>query len=89
MGLPGGFGTMDELFESLTLIQTHKTARFPVVLMGSEYWTGLLDWIESTLKGGGYISPEDTDLFILTDDPDEAVDLIEAYSTQTGLLPNF
>lgn len=87
--LPGGFGTMDELFESLTLIQTHKTARFPVVLMGSEYWTGLLDWIESTLKGGGYISPEDTDLFILTDDPDEAVDLIEAYSTQTGLLPNF
>ncbi|MEM1056551.1 MAG: TIGR00730 family Rossman fold protein [Bacteroidota bacterium] len=87
--LPGGFGTMDELFESLTLIQTHKTARFPVVLMGSGYWGGLLDWIENTLKAGGYISPEDTDLFTLTDDPDEAVAIIERYRSETGLLPNF
>ncbi|WP_094545695.1 TIGR00730 family Rossman fold protein [Rubricoccus marinus] len=87
--LPGGFGTMDELFESLTLIQTHKTARFPVVLMGTEYWSGLLDWIDGTLKAGGFISPEDTDLFTLTDDPDEAVAIIDRYSEQSGILPNF
>lgn len=87
--LPGGFGTMDELFESLTLIQTHKTARFPVVLMGSEYWRDLLAWIETTLKADGYISPEDTHLFTLTDDPDEAVSIIEAYCSNVGLLPNF
>ena len=87
--LPGGFGTMDELFESLTLIQTKKTARFPVVLMGTDYWAGLLDWIESTLKADGYISPEDTDLFTLTDDPDEAVRIIEEYTDKTGLRPNF
>ncbi len=55
--LPGGFGTLDELFESLTLIQTRKTARFPVVLMGTAYWGGLLDWIRATLLEGGYISP--------------------------------
>ena len=87
--LPGGFGTTDELFESLTLIQTSKTARFPVVLMGSDYWAGLLDWIENVLKADGYISPHDTDLFTLTDDPDEAVDIIERYCDKTGLLPNF
>ena len=87
--LPGGFGTMDELFESLTLIQTHKTARFPVVLMGSDYWSGLLDWIEGTLKAGGYISPGDTDLFTLTDDPDEAIAIIERYGDEAGLTPNF
>ncbi len=87
--LPGGFGTMDELFESLTLIQTHKTARFPVILMGTEYWGGLLDWITNTLKAGGYISPEDTDLFTLTDDPDEAIDIIENFCDATGQRPNF
>jgi predicted Rossmann-fold nucleotide-binding protein len=57
--------------------------------MGTEYWAGLLEWIENTLKAGGYISPEDTDLFTLTDDPDEAVRIIDEYSEQTGLLPNF
>lgn len=87
--LPGGFGTMDEMFESLTLIQTHKTSRFPVVLMGSKYWGGLLDWIENTLKADGYISPEDTNLFTLTDDPDEAIAIIEAFANEEGLLPNF
>lgn len=87
--LPGGFGTMDELFESLTLIQTGKADRFPVVLMGTEYWSGLLAWIESTLKAGGYISPDDTDLFHLTDDPDEAVDIIDRFCQQGGVTPNF
>ena len=87
--LPGGFGTMDELFESLTLIQTRKTARFPVVLMGSDYWAGLLDWIRGTLLDGGYISPEDPDLFTLTDDPVEAVDVIDRFCAEAGIAPNF
>ena len=87
--LPGGFGTMDELFESLTLIQTRKTARFPVVLMGSTYWAGLLDWIRGTLLAGGYVSPGDPDLLVLTDDPDEAVDVIERFCDEAGVSPNF
>jgi uncharacterized protein (TIGR00730 family) len=69
---PGGFGTMDELFESLTLIQTNKVRNFPVVLFGTEYWQGLFDWIRSTMLEGGKISPEDLDLMLLTDDPAEA-----------------
>ena len=87
--LPGGFGTMDELFESLTLIQTRKTARFPVVLMGTDYWSGLLQWIRETLLEGGFISPADPDLLTLTDDPDEAVAAIEAFARQEGIAPNF
>ncbi len=87
--LPGGFGTMDELFESLTLIQTRKTARFPVVLMGTAYWQGLIDWIRGTLLDGGYISPDDPDLFTLTDDPEEAVDVIDRFCQEAGIAPNF
>ena len=87
--LPGGFGTMDELFESLTLIQTRKTARFPVVLMGTDYWRGLLDWIDDTLVAGGYVSPDDPDLLVLTDDPDEAADVIDRYCAEAGISPNF
>ncbi len=87
--LPGGFGTMDELFESLTLIQTRKTARFPVVLMGTDYWAGLLDWIRGTLLEGGFVSPDDPDLVALTDDPEEAVAIIEAFSSEAGIAPNF
>ncbi len=71
---PGGFGTMDELFESLTLMQTNKIATFPVVLFGKEYWSGLYEWIKKTmLEEGKYISEEDMDLFIMTDDTDEAI----------------
>ena len=87
--LPGGFGTMDELFESLTLIQTRKTARFPVVLMGTDYWTGLLDWIRGTLLEGGYVSPGDPDLVSLTDDPAEAAEIIDRYCAEVGISPNF
>ena len=87
--LPGGFGTMDELFESLTLIQTRKTARFPVVLMGSDYWGGLLDWVRGTLLDGAYISPEDPDLLTLTDDPDEAAAIIDRFCNEAGVSPNF
>ena len=73
---PGGFGTLDELFESLTLIQTGKIQDFPLVLYGSEYWGGLVDWLENTLKANGAISPEDTDLIKITDSPEEVVDHI-------------
>src|SRR2546423_12427593 len=71
--LPGGFGTMDELFEALTLVQTKKVTRFPVVLMGSWYWQGLLDWMRDTMLAEGKIGPEDLKLICLTDDVDEAV----------------
>ena len=70
---PGGFGTMDELFEVLTLVQTHKVKFMPVVLFGSEYWRGLFDWIHNTLEPAGMISPLDPNLMFVTDDPDEAV----------------
>jgi uncharacterized protein (TIGR00730 family) len=71
--LPGGFGTMDELFEAVTLVQTKKVTRFPVVLMGTAYWQGLLDWIRGTMQAEGKIGPEDLDLILITDSVDEAV----------------
>ena len=73
---PGGFGTMDELFEALTLIQTGKVQNFPVVLFDTSYWGGLVDWLKSTMLAGGKISPEDLDLLILTDSAEEARDAI-------------
>lgn len=78
--LPGGFGTMDEFFESICLIQTLKQASFPVILMGTEYWMGLVDWIKSTmLDKYQYISPDDLDVFSMLDEPDEAVDIIRKF----------
>jgi uncharacterized protein (TIGR00730 family) len=71
--LPGGFGTMDELFEALTLVQTRKVTRFPVVLMGTAYWAGLIAWMRDTMQAGGKIGPDNLNLMCLTDDPDEAV----------------
>ena len=76
--LPGGFGTLDELFEALTLVQTRKVTRFPVILMGTEYWSGLVDWIRDTMLAEGTISPEDVDLVTVTDDVAEAVAAIRA-----------
>jgi uncharacterized protein (TIGR00730 family) len=78
--LPGGFGTMDELFESVTLIQTGKIRHFPVVLVGSEYYGGLIDWMRSRLQAEGMISPGDVDLISVTDDPAEVVRIIKATS---------
>ena len=76
---PGGYGTLDELFEALTLIQTKKVQNFPVILMGADYWAGLLDWIKGTLLAEATISPEDVDLLRITDDPAEACQIINAY----------
>src|SRR5215210_2420921 len=76
--LPGGFGTLDELFEALTLVQTRKVTRFPVILFGSAYWAGLIDWIRMTMVETGTISPKDLELFTVTDDVAEAVALIQA-----------
>ena len=79
IGMPGGFGTMDEIFEALTLIQTRRIKPFPVILFGTQYWTGLLEWVRNTLLGGKYISPEDLDLVTVLDDPDEVVHTIKKY----------
>ena len=76
--LPGGFGTLDELFEALTLVQTRKVTRFPVILFGSEYWGGLIDWVRGTLAEHGTINAADLDLITVTDDIDEVLAVIEA-----------
>ncbi len=75
--LPGGFGTLDELFESLTLVQTKKVTKFPVVLFGKSYWQGLYDWVRDQAFGGGKLSEKDLDLLYLTDDIDDAVRVVE------------
>ena len=75
--MPGGFGTLDELFEALTLIQTKRIKTFPVILVGSDYWKGLIDWIKGTLLKEKAISEEDLDIFQLVDDPMEAVSIIK------------
>jgi uncharacterized protein (TIGR00730 family) len=88
--LPGGFGTLDELFESLTLIQTRKVRNFPIVLVGNSYWTGLLDWIRDTLLANAAIEEADLALLQLTDDPDEVVRIVRAFTAardNEGALP--
>ena len=77
--LPGGFGTLDELFEAVTLVQTHKVTRFPVVLVGTDFWKGLGDWIEDALLGNKMIKPDDMELFQQCDDPAKAVDIIQRF----------
>ena len=85
---PGGFGTMDEFFESLTLIQTMKMAHFPVILMGRSFWSGLLDWVKSEmLEAQGNISPEDLDIFSVTDDPAEAVRIVRGSEEKYWIEP--
>ena len=86
--LPGGFGTLDELFEALTLVQTSKVTRFPVVLMGREYWSGLLAWLWSTMATSGRISMHDLDLVHLTDDPQEAVQIITSATNARPPTPS-
>ena len=87
--LPGGFGTLDELSEALTLIQTHKIGRFPIVLVGSEFWSGLLDWFSNTLLKNGLISEGDLSLFRIVDSADEAVAHIKAFYDKYSVSVNF
>lgn len=79
IGMPGGFGTLDEMFEALTLIQTKRTKPFPVIMVGTDYWKGLVEWVRSTLLSHKFISPQDMDLLIMLDDPEEIVRTIKRY----------
>jgi len=87
--MPGGFGTLDELFEAVTLIQTHKMVKFPVVMVGIEYWKGLIDWIENKLLLEGKINPDDMNLFRLVDTTEDAVREIVDFYQKYALKPNF
>ncbi|MDY3547954.1 TIGR00730 family Rossman fold protein [Riemerella anatipestifer] len=87
--MPGGFGTLDELSEALTLIQTHKIGRFPIVLVGSKFWSGLLDWFKDTLLENKLISPEDLNLFRVVDTAEEAVAHIKAFYDKYSISINF
>src|SRR6267378_2525507 len=83
--MPGGFGTLDEMFEVLTLVQTGRIPRYPLILMGKEHWSGLIKWMKSRLEEKTkFISPGDLDLFTLTDDPQEAIDIIVDYKDRVG-----
>lgn len=87
--MPGGFGTMDELFEAITLIQTGKIARFPIILVGSDYWKGLLEWVENTMLTNAYIASEDLKLYRVVDSAEEAVEHIFRFYDKYLLKPNF
>jgi uncharacterized protein (TIGR00730 family) len=82
--LPGGYGTLDELFEALTLVATEKITRFPVVLVGSSYWSGLLSWLRDTVQAEGKIHPEELDLIQVADDPEEVVKIIKKAHAEAG-----
>jgi uncharacterized protein (TIGR00730 family) len=82
--MPGGFGTLDEFFEVATLVQTQKISRFPLILFGTDYWSGLIKWMRNTLEGRGLISPGDLGLMNVTDDPQEAVSIILDYRRRVG-----
>lgn len=87
--MPGGFGTMDELFEAVTLIQTKKIGKFPIVLVGTTYWSGLVDWIKNTLIEEGAVSLEDLDLISVVDTEDEVLEVINTFYKKYSLSPNF
>jgi len=88
--MPGGFGTLDELFEALTLIQTHKIEKFPIILVGSDFWKGLTDWIKETLlERNGNISPNDIDLINIVDTADEVNTILDNFYKKYDLSPNF
>ncbi|HEX4645232.1 MAG TPA: TIGR00730 family Rossman fold protein [Verrucomicrobiae bacterium] len=82
--MPGGFGTLDEFFEVITLVQTQRIPRFPLILFGRNYWKGLLQWMKATLEKNAFISPGDLDLVTVTDDPQEAIDVILDYERRIG-----
>ncbi|TWO32821.1 TIGR00730 family Rossman fold protein [Seonamhaeicola sediminis] len=88
--MPGGFGTLDEFFEALTLIQTHKIGKFPIILVGTDFWKGLLDWVKKTLlEQFGNISPKDLNLIHLVDSSDEVITILDNFYKESQLSPNF
>ncbi len=87
--MPGGFGTLDEMFEAITLIQTKKIGKFPVILVGKEYWQGLMDWMEKTLRGEHLIGENDMNLMKLVDSPEEAIQAIDDFYSRYLFKPNF
>ncbi len=88
--MPGGFGTLDELFEAITLIQTKKIEIFPIILVGKAFWEGLFDWIKETLlEKNGNISPKDLDLIHIVDTPDEVIYILDSFYKEFDLSPNF
>jgi uncharacterized protein (TIGR00730 family) len=90
IGMPGGFGTLDEIFEAITLIQTQKIGRFPIVLVGKQFWEGLVDWLEDVVfKVEKNVSEHDFELFHIVDDPQDAVDIIDDFYGKFLLSPNF
>ncbi len=90
VAMPGGFGTLDELFEAMTLIQTHKIGKFPILLVGTEFWNGMLDWIKKVLlEQHGNISESDLDLFHIVDTAEEVVEIINTFYNKHLLSPNF
>ncbi|HEY6095771.1 MAG TPA: TIGR00730 family Rossman fold protein [Gallionellaceae bacterium] len=86
--MPGGFGTMDELMEALTLVQTGKTRKMPIILVGSSFWTGLVEWFRQSLLGESMISPEDMDLIKIIDEPEQIVDAIFKHYETRGFEPS-
>lgn len=88
--MPGGFGTLDELFEAITLIQTNKIDKFPIILVGSEFWDGLMEWMKKTLlSNNSNISPDDLDLIHIVDNADEVIDILDKFYDEFNLSPNF
>ncbi len=87
--MPGGFGTLDELFEAITLIQTNKIGKFPIILVGTKFWAGLMDWIQNTMLSAGNISPEDLHLIKVADTAEEVVEIIDTFYKGHTLSPNF
>ncbi len=87
--MPGGFGTLDEMFEAITLIQTKKIGAFPIILVGTDFWGGLIDWVKNTLLENGNISAKDLDLFSVVDSSDEVIDVINKFYKKYDLSPNF
>ena len=88
--MPGGFGTLDELFEAITLIQTHKIGKFPIILVGTDFWEGLMEWVKKTLLDSfGNISPKDLDLIHLVDTEEEVIAILDSFYKNSELSPNF
>jgi len=88
--MPGGFGTLDEIFEALTLIQTSKSEKFPIILVGSEFWEGMLDWIKKTLlTENENINKEDLDLLKIADTTEEVMNILEEFHNNYDFSPNF